>query len=142
MSGAQITSCSMLVNNIPSQNLYQGARFWGSFVFFDVPKWEKNSDKTKYAVLPAVSDVVKDARLLEQGEEQHARRMLFDVNQIQWRFLRTGHTSFFIFDTYGVIFLVIFCWLLLIIGYCANKHKPLLFKRHVGKFYSFVHKVH
>lgn len=26
-SGAQITSCSVLVNNIPSQNLYEGVRF-------------------------------------------------------------------------------------------------------------------
>lgn len=38
-AGAQITSCSVLVNNIPSQNLYEGVRFWAIFVFFDVPKW-------------------------------------------------------------------------------------------------------
>lgn len=38
-SGAQITSCSVLVNNIPSQNLYEGVRFWAIFVFFDVPTW-------------------------------------------------------------------------------------------------------
>lgn len=63
-SGAQITSCSVLVNNIPSQNLYEGVRFWAIFVFFDVPPWEKNSDKTKYVVVPAVSEVVKDTRLL------------------------------------------------------------------------------
>lgn len=38
-SGAQITSCSVLINSIPSQNLYEGVRFWAIFVFFDVPKW-------------------------------------------------------------------------------------------------------
>lgn len=64
-AGAQITSCSVLVNNIPSQNLYEGVRFWAIFVFFDVPPWEKNSDKTKYVVVPPVSDMIKDSRLLE-----------------------------------------------------------------------------
>lgn len=38
-SGAQITSCSVLINNIPSQNFYEGVRFWAQFVFFDVPRW-------------------------------------------------------------------------------------------------------
>lgn len=65
-SGAQITSCSVLVNNIPSQNLYEGVRFWAIFVFFDVPKWQKNSDKTKYVVVPSVSNVIQDARMLYQ----------------------------------------------------------------------------
>jgi hypothetical protein len=52
MGGAQITSCSILVNTIPSQNMYEGVRFWAMFVFFDVPKWEENSNKTKYVVVP------------------------------------------------------------------------------------------
>lgn len=137
-SGAQITSCSVLINNIPSQNLYEGVRFWAIFVFFDVPKWEKNSNKTKFVVVPPVQNLIKNARLLQQQQ----RRTLFDVNTLEWRFLRTGHTSFFIFDTYGVIFLILFCWLLVLIGYCANKHKPLLFKKHMGKFYTLVIKAH
>lgn len=72
--GAQITSCSILVNNIPSQNLYEGVRFWAIFIFFDVPKWEKNSNKTRYAVVPPIETVVKDARLLESS-----KRTLFDI---------------------------------------------------------------
>lgn len=52
--GAQITSTLVLVNNIPSQNLYEGVRFWAQFVFFDVPNWEQNSNKTKYFVVPTV----------------------------------------------------------------------------------------
>lgn len=38
--------------------------------------------------------------------------------------------------------MILFCWILLGIGYCLNKHKPLLFKKHMGKFYTFLHKVH
>lgn len=40
MGGAQATSTAILINTIPSQNFYEGARFWASFVFFDVPPWE------------------------------------------------------------------------------------------------------
>ena len=133
--GAQITSCSVLVNSIPSQNLYEGVRFWAMFVFFDVPPWEENSDKTKYVIVPPVQDVVKNARLLEE-------RQLFDTQSLEWRFQRTGHTSFFIFDSYAQIFMIVLCWILLLIGYCINKKKPLLFKKHMGKFFTFVHKVH
>ena len=61
-AGAQITSCSVLVNNIPSLNLCEGVRFWAIFVFFDVPPWEKNSNKTKYVVVPPVSDMIHRLR--------------------------------------------------------------------------------
>lgn len=64
MSGAQITSTSVLVNNIPSQNMYEGVRFWAMFTFFDVPNWEQNSDKTRHIVVPPVSQVLKEARML------------------------------------------------------------------------------
>lgn len=39
LSGAQITSCSIFVNSIPSQNMYEGVRFWAVYVFYDVPEW-------------------------------------------------------------------------------------------------------
>jgi hypothetical protein len=42
-SGAQITSCSVFINNIPPQNMYEGVRIWAIFVFWDVPAWERNS---------------------------------------------------------------------------------------------------
>lgn len=38
-SGAQITSCSMLSNQIQSQNLYEGVRIFAVFVFFDAPPY-------------------------------------------------------------------------------------------------------
>ncbi len=53
-SGAQITSCSMLSNQIQSQNLYEGVRFWGVFVFFDAPPYEQISSKTKNFFSPTV----------------------------------------------------------------------------------------
>ena len=65
MGGAQITSTACLVNSIPSQNFYEGVRFWAAFVFFDVPPWEEDSKKSKYVVVPNVHDLIKDARLLE-----------------------------------------------------------------------------
>lgn len=64
MGGAQITSTACLVNSIPSQNFYEGVRFWAAFVFFDVPPWEQDSNKTKYVVVPNVHDLIQNARLL------------------------------------------------------------------------------
>lgn len=61
---------------------------------------------------------------------------------MDWRFARTGHSSFFIYDTYPVLFLIGFCWILMLVGYCLNKKKPLLFKKHMGKFYTALHKAH
>lgn len=104
-------------------------------VFFDVPPWEQNSRYTKYVIVPPVEDVVNSSRLLTE-------RKLFNIADVEWRFERTGHTSFFIFDTYLQILLIVFCWILLLIGYCINKNKPLDFKKYMGKYYSFLHKVH
>lgn len=30
----------------------------------------------------------------------------------------------------------------MLVAYCLNRRKPLLFKKHMGKFYTFLHKVH
>lgn len=77
LGGAQVTSCSVLINNIPSQNMYSGVRFWAAFVFFDVPQWEKNSDASKYIVTQPMSGIIANSRLLEEK-----RRILFDVNNV------------------------------------------------------------
>ena len=52
--GAQVTSLSILSNQIQSQNMYEGVRFWGIFVFFDVPPYETISNQTKRFVSPTV----------------------------------------------------------------------------------------
>ena len=67
--------------------------------------------------------------------------MLFDAQKVDWRFQRTGHSSFFIFDCYMNIFLIVLCWALVIIGQCVIKKKKSL-KQHLGKFYSFLHSAH
>jgi hypothetical protein len=79
---------------------------------------------------------VKDSRLL------HQLRQLFNIYSIEWRFARTGHTSFFIYDTYGIVIMLIFCWIILLIGYLLNKKQPRLFKRNAGMFYTLIHKAH
>lgn len=38
-SGAQVTSLSMLSNQIQSQNMYEGVKFWAIFVYFDAPAY-------------------------------------------------------------------------------------------------------
>ena len=42
-SGAQITSCAALINTVQPQNMYEGVRFWGIYIFYDLPDWQKNS---------------------------------------------------------------------------------------------------
>lgn len=60
-SGAQITSCSILSNQIQSQNLYEGVRFWAIFVFFDAPPYERISNQTKTFVSPSVESQIRNA---------------------------------------------------------------------------------
>jgi len=67
------------------------------FVFFDVPKWEQNSNQTKYFVGPPLQQMIQNARLLTVDQKE---RMLFDSSSVDWRFQRTGHSSFFLFDCY------------------------------------------
>ena len=57
-----------------------------------------------------------------------------------WRFQRTGQTSFFIYDCYLPVLLLIFCWISLLILYKINKTK--WYARHASKIYSAVHKIH
>jgi hypothetical protein len=45
-------------------------------IFFDVPKWEENSDKVKYFLMIDTNTLLKDARLLR--EESIKNRILFD----------------------------------------------------------------
>ena len=60
-SGAQVTSLSVLSNQIQSQNMYEGVRFWAIFVFFDVPPYEQISNQTKLFVSPTVENQIRNA---------------------------------------------------------------------------------
>ena len=57
-----------------------------------------------------------------------------------WRFQRTGQTSFFIYDCYVPMFLLLVAWILMIIAY-KGKNKQW-YTRHAHKLYSAVHKLH
>ena len=98
LSGAQITSCSVFVNSIPAQNMYEGVRFWAIFVFYDVPAWEQNSKIPNHFVSAEIYDLTKE------------QRRLFDLTQVHWRFARTGQSSFFLYDAYVPVFIIALCW--------------------------------
>lgn len=71
---------------------------------------------------------------------QISKRTLFDTSTVDWRFKRTGYSSFFIYDTYINLSLMVFCWILLAVAHCfiQNKKKSKI----LGYFYSFTLKVH
>lgn len=64
-SGASITSCSILSNQIQSQNLYEGVRVFATLVFFDAPPYEQISNQTKRFVVPTVEDQIRNAQEVE-----------------------------------------------------------------------------
>ena len=133
-SGAQVTSLSVLSNHITSQNLYEGVRFFAIFVHYDVPAYEKISNQTKRFVVPTVEDQIRNAMQIEN------KRVLFSTDTMYWRFQRTGQTSFFIYDCYIPIILIVTCWVFLIIAYkCKDRH---WYPRHASKIFTVTHKVH
>ena len=134
-SGAQATSLSMLSNQIQSQNLYEGVRIWAIFVFFDAPPYEKISDKTKRFVAPTVEDRIRNSQ-----EVSAEGRALFSTDSMYWRFQRTGQTSFFIYDVYIPILLLVLCWAGMIIAHFSQKKR--WYVSYAANIYSAVHKIH
>jgi hypothetical protein len=59
MPGVQFTSLALVHKPKVVQNLYEGTRFWGSFVFFDVPPYEFDTNKTKYTLLSPNKDILE-----------------------------------------------------------------------------------
>lgn len=104
-SGALMTTTSIFVNSVPAQNLYEGARFWGIFVMYDVPAWEQNSNIPNYALGAEIHSITQN------------QRRLFDLTTIYWRFQRTGQSSFFIYDVYIPILLIVVCWVCVLVAY-------------------------
>ena len=52
----------------------------------------------------------------------YPQRRLFDLQTLPWRFQRTGMTSFFIYDVYIPILLMVVVWILGIVGRVLRKH--------------------
>lgn len=38
--------------------------------------------------------------------------------------------------------MMVICWVLLLACHCISKKKPVLYRKHMGKFYSLIIKVH
>jgi hypothetical protein len=138
--GIQITSATVLVDGIMPQHMYEGIRILASFIFYQVPSWEKNAKNYR-----AVFDTSIN-KLLPNINKQ--RRMLQSLNVSNenlipagWRFKRTGLTTFFIVDIYMQLILIACAWIMLIVAV------KLVFKKnkthkHLSKIYSIFHKVH
>lgn len=45
-----------------------------------------------------------------------------------WRYQRTGHSSFFIYDIYIPLLLISICWILALVAYCMRKSDKNAFK--------------
>jgi hypothetical protein len=129
-SGAQITSCAVLVNSIPSQNMYEGVRFWAAFVFYDVPSWEQNSK------------IPNNVMGKETSSLTSTQRRLFDMSTTYWRFQRTGQSSFFIYDVYIPLLLISICWALAIVAYFMRKKDKNALKSFESKYFTVLHKLH
>ena len=76
-SGAQLSSTIILCNTVPAQNMYEGARFWSSFIYFEVPEWEADGELTKYMMAKNASELIENneqsARLLQTSESDNWR---------------------------------------------------------------------
>ena len=128
MPGAQLSAAVVLHNGQPAQNAYEGNRFFSSFVFFDVPPWEEESSNTKYVVTQNIDSLLNTSRLLLKS----------DGKPSLWRFTRTGHNSYFLFDTYIQLALLVLCWLILLVLHLIRKRAPKL----VSPGYTLLHRVH
>lgn len=58
--GIQITSAIVLVNGVIPQHMYEGIRIMATFIFYQVPKWEKNAPNTRNIFSRQVGDLIED----------------------------------------------------------------------------------
>lgn len=60
MPGVQITSSVIMVNGIIPQHMYEGLRIMASFIYYQVPSWEKNAENSRYVFSESVKTLVED----------------------------------------------------------------------------------
>lgn len=100
--GAQLCSTIILHNATPPATMYEAARFWGSFIYFEVPKWEQDGSGLKRVFTSLISTLVNN---------QSSRRVLGPLaSPIDWRLSRTGFTGYFLFDAYIPVLVIIVSW--------------------------------
>lgn len=107
------------------------------FVLHDVPEWERNSKIPNNVVGKDTASLAKDHRLL-QGHQ----RLLFDITTTPWRYQRTGHSTFFLYDAYIPMMLICILWLIGLIVYVGRRWHNAAFVKAEGCFFSFMYKMH
>ena len=117
-----------------SQNMYEGTRVWSNFVYFETPSYQQNGSKTKYVFSPTVEEVTASARLLPEES-----RALFDLGEVSWRFERTGFSTFFIFDCYMQVLIIICCWIA--VGVCGRVQRCVTWNL-MDRVWSLFHRLH
>lgn len=81
---------------------------------------------------PLADNIANNSRLLSQ-------RNLFEIDSIEWRFKRTGFTTYFLLDCYMQIILIVVSWALVFIARKLDgKVRPTI----ISKFYSAFHWLH
>ena len=61
------------------------------------------------------------------------------MDEMYWRFNRTGFTTFFIYDCYMQMFLIAFSWLLVLVARCLENRAK---QGTISKLYSLFHSLH
>ena len=115
--------------------MYEGARFWGTFIYFEVPKWQKDGTEDKSVFNLIISSIIANT--------SSSQRMLASTTfkEVDWRFERTGQTGYFLFDAYIPILMTILCWLPIIIFNCMpNQNKTVRKLRSIT--YTCLHRIH
>lgn len=132
--GAQLCSTIILHNATPPANMYEGARFWGTFIYFEVPQWEKDGSGLKRFFGDLVNSIFNSTGL--------TRRVLStSVEGVDWRFSRTGHTGYFIFDAYIPLILIVLSWIPIIILSRFPSTRPRI-RKYKTYFYTNLHRLH
>lgn len=107
-----------------------------SFIFYQVPSWEKNVGNYRYIFDEKIEDLLPriNGRRLQVGDGDNSI-------PAGWRFKRTGFSTFFLLDIYMQLILIVGVWLLVLIFtkviYRKNRNHWIL-----GKIYVIFHKVH
>jgi hypothetical protein len=131
LPGMQITASIIVINSVYSRQMYETSRMFSCFIYFEVPKWEKEPEKTKYLLVPSADEVAQGARRLE--------RLTLAVDSVGWRYQRAGFTTIFLIDCYMQLFLLVLCWLLVLGG---RKLSAKCKVNCMPKIYPFFHAIH
>lgn len=70
LPGIQLSSTLVMQDDIPPQNMYEAMRFWGMFVYLEVPEWGENPSIQQYIFNQNVSTLLNtftDTRLLQSS---------------------------------------------------------------------------